>query len=999
EYLNAHVERGDALSELLLNRAVRVLDKVKVYETRIVYSTLRSDLLAAVESGYQAMSLLGLDVPRQIDMAGFFELLRETKLVIGDRRAADLLALPAMKSPERLAAARIAAQMASPSYFVDALLSLAISLRVLALSLPYGNAPESPFLYSFFALIHASQLSDFDTSEEYGRLARTLVDQDTHGRVRARVYNLLSIFVLHYKSHVRETLPMLVDVVKTAMESGDLEYMGYGAINHCMHQFLVGERLETCLQDNERFLELASRYRLGIVANWIRTVSQAALNLHAGAADPRRLVGDVFDEDAAVPELIASNNNRALSLLHISKTILGVLFRDDQSATQAAETAERFIQAQTGQFAVVSFHFYRALAFAAHARRSDAQGRSRCLQKIEGDLERLRKWAAAGPMNSRHRLRLVEAEFARVQGDDLAAMRLYGEAIDDAARYGWTHEEALAHELEGEHYLACGLARMGRASLVEARHTYQRWGARAKVAQLEQRYPDVFATAPNLHERRDDERTPASASSSGAFEFRAEAEVMLDLPAVLRAAQAISGEIVLDRLLDKLMSIVIENAGAQRGVLVLPRAGNDGLEVVAERTAARGATRLAASLEGNEFASSAIIHYVVRTGESVVLADATTHGLFTADPYVVRRRSKSILCAPLVNQGHLVAVVYLENDLAVGAFTEGRVEVLRVLSAQAALSVHNALLYARLEEHNRTLEQKVSERTHELVDKNEELARTLVQLRETQEQLVLREKMASLGTLTAGIAHELRNPFNFINNFAQLSKELTAELEVEMDAWIDTPDESRRADIDGILRDLSNNAASIERHGLRVNNILNSMLVHTVVENKERVPTDLNNLVRQSAYLAHSGAQTRYGAPGARLEASYDSTMPSVEASSELSRVFINLVENACYATMQKSSSEGGTGYDPEIRVSTADLGNHVEVRIRDNGTGIAKEHQDKIFNPFFTTKPPGDGTGLGLSLSYNIVVRKHGGSIRVDSKEGQYAEFVVSLPKKFERK
>ncbi len=255
----------------------------------------------------------------------------------------------------------------------------------------------------------------------------------------------------------------------------------------------------------------------------------------------------------------------------------------------------------------------------------------------------------------------------------------------------------------------------------------------------------------------------------------------------------------------------------------------------------------------------------------------------------------------------------------------------------------------------------------------------------------------------ATLAHELRNPFNFINNFAELSKELTAELKEELDAYSETRDEERWADISSIVEDLSNNVASIERHGLRANDILSSMLVHTVVKNQERTTTDLNKLVRQSAYLAHAGSQTRYGSPAARLEASYDAGTPSVEASSELGRVFINLVENACYATMQKRRAGAESGYEPEIRVSTTDVGNHVEVRVRDNGTGIAKEHQDKIFNPFFTTKPPGDGTGLGLSLSYNIVVRKHGGSIRVDSQEGQYTEFTVSLPKssptKFERK
>ncbi len=763
EYLNAHLERAEALSERLLARATRVLDKVKVYETRISFNTTTSEIQSAIENGYQAMSLLGVDLPRQIDLPAFLAILADTRRVIGDRGAGSLVALPAMTDPSWLSATRIAALLITPVYFVDALLSFSIVLRILALSLPHGRAPESAFLFAEYALIHAAILDDFDTGEAYGRLARTLADSNAQEGMRARVYAMNALFLVHCKAHVKESFPLSVEAVRAGLESGDLEYMGYGAINHCISGLLSGEQLEVCVREHARYLDLINRYRLGIVATWIGTVSQTARNLCGGAADPTRLVGEAFDEERLLPTLVAAANNTSLSLFYICKTMLGVLFRDTEAALAAAKAAETYVQAQAGQFSIVSFTFFQALALLAQvAPMGDASG----VAKATANLEKLRLWAASAPMNVLHKVRLVEAELSRVRGEDLAALRLYGEAIQGAAEHRWVHEEALAHELSGELLLARGLPRQARASLLEARHAYERWGAAAKVQDLDRRYPRFFARAATTQAASI--RLSASGGDTG---------TLLDLEAVLRAAQAMSGEIILDRLLDKLMALAIENAGAQRGLFILPRDDDGSLEITGERTAAGGGgARAPVPVGGDELASSAILHYAARTGESVVLANAAAEGRFTAEPYVLRRRSRSILAAPLVNQGRLVAILYLENELVAGAFTSDRLEVLRLLSAQAALSIHNAVLYARLEEHSRTLEEKVEARTHELLDKNEELSRTLRQLEATREQLVMREKLASLGALTAGIAHELKNPLNFVNNFAQLGAEVAREI-------------------------------------------------------------------------------------------------------------------------------------------------------------------------------------------------------------------------------
>ncbi len=449
---------------------------------------------------------------------------------------------------------------------------------------------------------------------------------------------------------------------------------------------------------------------------------------------------------------------------------------------------------------------------------------------------------------------------------------------------------------------------------------------------------------------------------------------------------------MLDRLLDNLMRIAIENAGAQRGALMLERDGP--LSIAAQRTVeAENQAESPEPLSGDALLSSAIVQYVVRTGESVLLNDAAAEGLFTTDAYVLRHRPRSVLCAPLVNRGKLAAIVYLENNLAAGAFTEGRIEVLRLLSAQAALSIQNALLYARLEEHSRTLEHRVSDRTRELVDKNAELGRTLEQLRLMQRQLVSQEKLASLGALTAGIAHEIKNPLNFVTNFAELSTGLAEELRDGLAEHGQRRVAEVADELGEVISALHDNVEKIRTHGRRANQIIDGMLMHSREAPGSRELTDLNRLVADSIALVYHGVRSKAAGFNVTIEADYDPEVGLVEmASAEMSRVFVNLINNACYAVAQKQASV--TGFSPRLSVRTRDMGERVEVRVHDNGTGIATSIRSKLFTPFFTTKPTGEGTGLGLSISHDIVTG-HQGTVKIDSVEGEFTELVVELPKR----
>ncbi len=300
----------------------------------------------------------------------------------------------------------------------------------------------------------------------------------------------------------------------------------------------------------------------------------------------------------------------------------------------------------------------------------------------------------------------------------------------------------------------------------------------------------------------------------------------------------------------------------------------------------------------------------------------------------------------------------------------------------------------QLEEYSRTLEIKVEERTLQLKEKNEALEVTLQKLKDTQEQLVMQQKLASLGQLTAGIAHEIKNPLNFVNNFAKLSVGLVEEVEEELDRG---KDEAAKLDfgyLEEIIGDIKTNVRKISEHGTRADNIVKNMLEHSRTDTGEFAKTDINKLLDESIHLSYHGTKTNDQEFNTALDFNFDKNITPVNLNAQaLSQVFINLSNNSFYA-MKKKQDKLGAAYEPRFSVTTKDTGTQIEIVLHDNGTGIPPEVLKKIFEPFFTTKPTGEGTGLGLSLSFDIIAQMHRGEMSATSQEGEFSEFVIKLPK-----
>ncbi|CCH54545.1 histidine kinase [Fibrisoma limi BUZ 3] len=293
---------------------------------------------------------------------------------------------------------------------------------------------------------------------------------------------------------------------------------------------------------------------------------------------------------------------------------------------------------------------------------------------------------------------------------------------------------------------------------------------------------------------------------------------------------------------------------------------------------------------------------------------------------------------------------------------------------------------------NTQLESMVAERTAELVRQKEELEETLTELRATQAQLIQQEKMASLGELTAGIAHEIQNPLNFVNNFAEVSVELCQELNEEL-AKVDLP-ESDRDYVGGIISDLVQNQQKIAHHGKRADSIVKGMLQHSRAGSGRKEPTDLNALADEYLRLAYHGLRAKDKNFNASLITNLSEQVGKVDVlPQDMGRVLLNLFTNAFYAVQQKQKLNGDAQYQPTVTVSTKRCDEEVEIRVRDNGVGIPESVRSKIFQPFFTTKPTGEGTGLGLSLAFDIITKGHGGTMEVETEEGKGTEFIIRVP------
>jgi PAS domain S-box-containing protein len=602
---------------------------------------------------------------------------------LGSRAIEELIELPLMSDPESIATLDVLTKVFSPAYFTDAnIVSLAIC-RAINLSLAYGNSDGSCVAYVWLGMIAGPRFGDYRAGFRFGRLGLELVEQSGLKRFEARTYLWFGQLVMPWTKHVQAGRDLIRHAFEGANKIGDLTVAAYSCDALGTNLLAAGDPLAEVQHEVENGLEFAQNARFGLVVGVI-TAQLGLIRTLRGLTPKFGLFDDAQFDELRFERYLASESALALPecWYWIRKLQARFFAGDYASALDASLKARRLLWTSLSNFEMAEYHFYGGLSRAACCDPAFPDGDRQHFDALIEHHSPLKAWADNCPENFENRAALVGAEIARIEGHELAAEHLYEQSIRSAHANGFVHNEALANELAARFYLARGFEKIGHTYLREARHCYLNWGAAGKVRQLEELYPQI----------REEEAVSGSTSTIGTPVEH------LDLATVVKVSQAVSGEIILERLVDTIMRRAIEHAGAQRGLLILVRDQDQRIEAEATTSGDTIAVRLQESPVAEAPVPQSIIRYVSRTHEIVILDDALTRHPFSADSYLRQLRTRSILCLPLINQAKLIGLLYLENNLSPNVFTPTRIAVLKLLASQAAISLENTRLYRDLEE-------------------------------------------------------------------------------------------------------------------------------------------------------------------------------------------------------------------------------------------------------------------------------------------------------------
>ncbi|KYG06246.1 hypothetical protein BE21_35950 [Sorangium cellulosum] len=1391
EYLCSHFAQAEQLFDVILTSLRTDHERAAIFSRRIVLYETLGRFTDAIVVGRRALSHLGAPLPetseelreataREID---------EYRQAIAGREIVDLVDLPPMADPIARATLDTLMELCTSAFFTDPDLLALIIARAVRLSLSHGNAAVSSYAYVWFGSMLGPLYGDHRAGYAFGVLALRLNERLGHVKLNCKLEFMFGCYINHWSRHARTDVPHLRRAYEHSLQTGDVTYGGYSLVVLSRTLLANGEPLEGILDEIDRSMTFLLRTESRALIE-VQTLTRHVVLCLMGRTSARASLSTVeFDDAACLRRMERMRFGVGMCVYWLYRMQMAFVYRRHREAVEMGDRCEPLLSFIFGFIHIPDHYFYHSLAVIGLAAAAGEAERPTLRARAAAGVERMRAWAEGCPENFRPRLALMEAEIARLDGRWEDAARSYRDAIAAARDADFRHVEAIACELAGEFFLGSGFDDVGRMYLMRARSSYEGWGAKGKVDELDERHPEVLAEARSMSGRR-----------SSVSDVLVDVNTHLDTVSAAKAAQALSSEVELPKLLQMLLRIMIENAGAQRGTLLLERDGELRIECSA-RADGEIASAVSIPLDPTLLPAS-IVRYVERTRSDIVLGDATREGMFTTDPYVVANRTRSILCAPILKQGKLLGALYLENALTAFAFTPARLQVLKLIASQGAISIENAYLYAsqrraleaerranrlkdeflantshelrtplngiiglaeslidgatgplprqtiqnlemvvssgrrlfslvgdlldfsrlrndsfelrktavpirdvaqivlmlsrplvgdrpvdirnavpedlppaladedrlqqilhnlvgnavkftsagavevsaaveggfvrvtvadtgigvpadrfdrifeyfeqgdgsiarqyggtglglaitrqlvelhggkievestvgegsrfsftlplspeaaaprateapsrlrapmlrdidggaaaatiaepesgsefilvaddepinlqviqnhlrryqvvaardgeealrrfaelprkpslvlldvmmprisgyevcrrirdahpaaelpilmltakdrvsdlveamaagandyltkpllkdeliarvsthlqlarqnaelraakeQLEEHGRTLERKVEQRTLELAEKNEQLARALAYLQEAQRVLVEQEKLAALGTLTTGVAHELKNPLNFVNNFAQIAVELVEELAAALAPHAERMGPSR-AEIQRVLRDLTESMRAIEAHGRRADEVVSTMRAHAATSTRRDEEVDVNALLSEQAAFARDASGGEDGLH-VDIEERYQRGVVVRAVPQDLARIFLNVVTNACHALRERKQRAGGP-FAPRIVLSTRGLRDRIEVRIRDNGTGIPAQLQTRIFEPFLTTKPAGAGRGLGLWLSHELVTRKLGGELRFETREGEFTEFIITLPRR----
>ncbi|BAY27335.1 multi-sensor signal transduction multi-kinase [Calothrix sp. NIES-2100] len=982
EYLTTNFELAQKLSDIVIQQAVNLLDLVKVYELIIDMNIAQTQQFQAVKVGIKAVEMLGIYL---VSYTGDRHSLPQLPLL------SDLATFPEMTDPCHLASIRILSKISAAAYQSAPDIYPQIVLTMVNLCLEHGHSSLASYVYGAYTAFLQSIIGDPAAAYHSGQIAFSLLEQYPAKELEVKVYMVVATYALPGKEHIKSTFNPLIKGIHSGLEVGNITHAGLTVIAYCTQLFLSGENLELVNNRQHQYIDLLRKLKQQPYVRYARIWGQLVLNLQGAVAKTCDLIGEIFDETNIVSWFEQPKYYQGLFAAYIAKLMILYIFSEYEQAINYSKKAAPYQRATLGIILLSVYYFYYSLALLANYTQIEVDKQSQLLEQVQANQEKLKHWANHAPCNFQHKYDLVAAEIARVQGEVLAAMNLYDSAIAGAGENGYIQEESLANERAALFYLDLGKTKIAKTYMTEAYYGYIKWGAIAKVTDLEKRYADLIPRTQVIGKSNqgiiDDWLTSITALQNiTRITNNNNTNNILDWGTVMKAAEAISSEIILDNLLRKLLHILLENTASQKGCLILEQDGELFIKAIDKEQNNSLIIMQSTPVESSVDVPVSLINYVARTQQALILGNASQENIASTDPYILQHQPKSVLCTPILYQGKLIGIIYLENNLTTDAYTSDRLEILKLLSTQAAIAIENASLYAREQE------------------KAQQLQQSLEKLQRTQAQLVQTEKISSLGQLVAGVAHEVNNPVGFISgslcNAKQYIADLFAHLNLYQQHYSNPPtiiqEHGEEIEIEYLLADLPKMIDSMQLGSDRIQDIMQSLRNYSRNDNGQRKLSDVHKGIDTTLMILQHRLKAKSHRPAIQVIKNYGN-LPQIPCYlGQLNQVFMNLLANAIDAL--DASNEGKKYHDLEqqpniIHIQTTVEDEYAVIRIADNGLGISQEVQQLIFNPFFTTKAEGKGTGLGLSISHQIITEKHGGTLECNSSPGQGTEFVIRLP------
>ncbi|MEG4105668.1 AAA family ATPase [Microcoleus sp. S13_C5] len=766
EYLNTNFATANSLVEMVLQHGKTLLDRIPAYEIKILLHMAQHQLNDAIDTGLHALELLGYPVN-----------LTEQEFLVELPAVECLEDYPIMTDPAQLAAMRIIKVCLPPVLTGRAQIVLSVVLRQVKLCLEGGHSPLASETYAWYGMLLCGALNNINAGYQAGLLGMQLLKQFEIKAHKVVTYNMFYAFTHHWKESLRESIAPLAEGVQIGLESGNYEYTGYCITNYCYYLFLAGENLKNVESELDKYHNLLLTLKLKHSIFLSQALYQLVLNLLGKAVNPLQLIGEKFDESTMLSELQEQNDNFALFNAFLAKTILFYLLEEFEPAVESAAKAASYLM--VGLENVVTLHFYQSLALLANYPNVSLEERSYYLSQVAANQEKMQRWMQHAPMNYEHKYHLVKAQKHRVFNQKTEAIEFYDMAIKGAKENGYIQEEAIANELAAKFYLDWGKEKVAASYMQEAYYCYARWGSKAKVRHLEERYPQLLQSIAK--------RETVSINSTQPITSTTMTDTnILDLATVMKASQVLAGEIVLDKLLAKLLKIVLENAGASSGFLILDRGSDLWIEAAGTLESDQVFVPQPVFVQNSLLVPLSLINYVARTQQDVVLDDARISENFLKDSYIKLHQPQSVLCATIQGQGQLIGLVYLENNLTTSAFTPNRLSVVRMLCSLAAISIKNAQLYDQLGEYSRTLERKVIERTQELQQEITVRMQTEVALGQSEEKFskAFRSSPNPIAIARFADGRYIEVNDSFLSTFSYSREEVIGFTAIELNLWV-----------------------------------------------------------------------------------------------------------------------------------------------------------------------------------------------------------------------